>query len=200
MKRRVNFTLTSPEAKEVKLSGSFNDWNPENQPLKRNRNGVWETCLVLEPGTYQYRFLVDGQWQDDPHADDHVPNEYGTQNSVRIVALTIMVVDDEESVRVLIEEELEESGCKVILASSGFDALEKIKETIPDLIILDIKISGMDGIELLERIQEQSMDIPVILYTAYVEYKQNLVTWASNAYIVKPPYIEGLISKIKKLL
>jgi CheY-like chemotaxis protein len=59
---------------------------------------------------------------------------------------------------------------------------------------------GMDGIELLQRIREKSREVPVILCTAYGEYKQNLETWASDEYVVKSANLEGLQQKIEKLL
>jgi 1,4-alpha-glucan branching enzyme len=52
----------------------------------KRRGGVWKASVSLQPGTYHYRFLVDGEWRDDPNCELHVPNPYGTQDSVRIVA------------------------------------------------------------------------------------------------------------------
>ena len=83
--KRVYFKLDTPEAKEVVLSGSFNNWETDSKRLKQDRKGVWRTWLMLEPGVYEYRFVVDGQWQNDPDAEV-VPNAYGAQNSVRIVS------------------------------------------------------------------------------------------------------------------
>tara|TARA_B100000949_G_scaffold192062_1_gene175842 strand:+ start:152 stop:439 length:288 start_codon:yes stop_codon:yes gene_type:complete len=83
-KKRVYFTLTAPEAKEVKLLGIFNNWNPEARLLKQDRKGIWRTWMMLEPGTYEYRFLVDGEWQNDPDAEV-VSNPYSTQNCVQVV-------------------------------------------------------------------------------------------------------------------
>ena len=83
-KKRVYFKLTAPEAKEVKLLGGFNNWNPDARPLKQDKKGIWRTWLMLEPGTYEYRFLVDGAWQNDPYSEV-VSNPYGTQNCVQVV-------------------------------------------------------------------------------------------------------------------
>jgi CheY-like chemotaxis protein len=112
----------------------------------------------------------------------------------------ILFVDDEESIRLLYQEEFEEGGYEVILASNGDEALARFAETRPDLLVIDIKMPGMDGIELLKRIREQSKDIPVILCTAYGEYKQNLETWASDEYVVKSANLEGLFNKVEDLL
>jgi 1,4-alpha-glucan branching enzyme len=83
-KQRAYFRLTAPEAKEVCVLGSFNNW--EQRALKRQRNGVWTTWLMIEPGRYEYRFLVDGQWQNDPAAIESTTNPYGTENSILTVA------------------------------------------------------------------------------------------------------------------
>jgi len=84
-RRRVIFTLEAPEASEVYLCGSFNDWDLTRTPMKRNGNGQWKAQLMLPPGTYEYRLRVDGEWTDDPAAEKHVPNEHGSTNCVREV-------------------------------------------------------------------------------------------------------------------
>ena len=97
----------------------------------------------------------------------------------------ILVVDDEESIRFLYKEELEEEGFIVECAMNGKEALEKLSAFKPDLISLDIKMPVMDGIEALKRIREKERQLPIILCSAYGEYKQDLTTWASDAYVVK---------------
>jgi DNA-binding response OmpR family regulator len=112
----------------------------------------------------------------------------------------ILIADDEESIRLLYKEELEEEGYEVIIAKDGNEAFEKYGETNPDLIILDIKMPGLNGIEVMHKIREQSRDVPIILCTAYGEYKQNFATWASEAYVVKSANMEGLINKVREIL
>jgi 1,4-alpha-glucan branching enzyme len=63
------------------IGGNFNDWNPT--PMKRDKKGVWKTSLNLAPGTYQYGFSVDGQWQSDPSSTDFMENPFGTFNCVK---------------------------------------------------------------------------------------------------------------------
>jgi len=81
-KGRVVFTLEAPEAKEVSLVGDFNDWNAKKHPMKRNRKGDLEKIVMLPPGTYEYKYLVDGQWRNDPRNDAFSYNCFGTQNNV----------------------------------------------------------------------------------------------------------------------
>lgn len=112
----------------------------------------------------------------------------------------ILVVDDEESIRFLYKEELEEDGFIVEVAENGKDAIEKVPVFKPDLITLDIKMPVMDGIEALKRIREMERNIPIILCSAYGDYKHDFTTWASDAYIVKCADLTDLKSTIKRLL
>lgn len=83
--RETNLTAfvcdVKPDAKEVFLVGDFNDWDPRADRMVK-RKGVFQKLLQLEPGEYQYKFLVDGQWFEDPSAMIQVPNAFGTINSV----------------------------------------------------------------------------------------------------------------------
>ena len=87
-KRKVTFSLRSPDAKEVILMGDFNQWNPKVHPMKKNKNGVWEKTTMLFPGTYEYRFMVDGQWENDPNNNQTRVNRFGTKNNFIVVPST----------------------------------------------------------------------------------------------------------------
>jgi len=80
--RGVMFSLEATEAKNVVLMGNFNDWSLKKHPMKRDENGIWNKRVMLSPGKYEYKFLVDGQWREDPRNDRLCPNCFGTQNSV----------------------------------------------------------------------------------------------------------------------
>ena len=112
----------------------------------------------------------------------------------------ILIVDDEESIRLLYKEELEEEGFVVEVAKDGEEALKQLSLFKPDLITLDIKMPGMNGIETLKRIREMERQLPIIMCSAYGEYKQDLTTWASDAYVVKCADLTELKSTIRRLL
>lgn len=78
----VRLELTCPEARDVSIAGSFNDWHPGVTPMIRLKNGKWAKELSLPPGHYEYRFVADGQWLDDPAATERVPNPFGTANAI----------------------------------------------------------------------------------------------------------------------
>ena len=113
---------------------------------------------------------------------------------------TILVVDDEEHIRLLYKEEFEEDGYNVVLAASGEDALTKIGKDTPDLITLDIKMPGMDGITLARKIKDLRTDVPIIFISAYEDYKHDFGTWASDAYFVKSANLSELKTLIATIL
>ncbi len=113
---------------------------------------------------------------------------------------TILVVDDEESIRLLYKEELVDAGYNVLLAPDGESALKIIEEKRPDLVTLDIRMPGMDGIEVLQKVKSRDKSMPVIMSTAYGEYRQNFDIWASDAYIIKTANLDDLIETIERLL
>lgn len=80
--RRVTFRVKAAEAKEVRVTGDFTRWVKEGIPLSHDGSGEWRTVLALEPGEYQYRLLVDGEWKDHTEATVRVANPFGSQNCV----------------------------------------------------------------------------------------------------------------------
>jgi len=112
----------------------------------------------------------------------------------------ILVVDDEESIRELYRADLAEEGYEVDLAADGLQALRRLEVFRPDLVTLDVKMPGIDGIETLRRIRERNPTIPVVLVTAFGEFKQDFNTWASDAYIVKSHDTTELKETVRRLL
>ena len=111
-----------------------------------------------------------------------------------------MVVDDEENIRFLFKEVLTDEGYDVTVAGSADEALEKIKTHTPDLITLDVKMNGMNGLEMIKKLSEDNNNIPVIICSAYGSYKQDFNLWASSAYVVKSADMTELKLTIKEIL
>jgi 1,4-alpha-glucan branching enzyme len=78
----VRFSLFNPRARSVSLCSEFNAWSPEAAPMRQAQDGRWQATVRLQPGRYQYKFVVDGEWMPDPEAREAVCNEHGTLNSV----------------------------------------------------------------------------------------------------------------------
>jgi two-component system response regulator (stage 0 sporulation protein F) len=112
----------------------------------------------------------------------------------------ILVVEDEQHQRELYAMELQDEGYEVEQASNGKEAVEMVKSTKYDLVILDIRMPEMDGIEALGKILSRDKKIPIIIYTAYSNYKSNFMTWTADAYITKSSDIKELKDKINDIL
>ena len=113
---------------------------------------------------------------------------------------TILIVEDEANQRMLFQEELSEEGYRVELACNGKEALEKMKTAVPDLIMLDIRMPVMDGMEALGKIIDEKKNIPVIIHSAYASYKDDFMSWASDDFVVKSSDLTELKNKIKSHL
>ncbi len=84
-KPETEFCLLAPQARSVFLSGDFNQWSASSHPLEKDKEGMWKISTSLDPGVYQYRFLVDGEWQNDPDSVECIANPFGTLNCVKLV-------------------------------------------------------------------------------------------------------------------
>jgi 1,4-alpha-glucan branching enzyme len=62
--------------------GDFNKWNPKVHPMKNDGNGFWTKSVIIPPGKYEYKFLIDGDWKEDPGNEQTCPNCFGTLNSI----------------------------------------------------------------------------------------------------------------------
>ena len=113
---------------------------------------------------------------------------------------TILLVDDDESIQLLYQEEFKEAGYKVVSVYNGSEALDMFTQTAPDLVILDIQMPGLNGIEVLRQIKMVDSTVPVILNSAYQEFKQDLGAWASDEYVVKSSDIGELMAAVQKHL
>ncbi|MBN2366506.1 MAG: response regulator [Calditrichaeota bacterium] len=112
----------------------------------------------------------------------------------------ILVVEDEESQRILYQQEFTEMGYDVALASDGEEALRMAQQNRPDLVILDIRMPGLSGFDVLRDLLNDEPRIPVIINTAYTHYKEHFMSWAADEYIVKSSDLTELKKAVRKIL
>jgi len=112
----------------------------------------------------------------------------------------ILLVDDEKSLGLLYEEELTKEGYAVKVVHDAESALKILDRQAFDLIITDIRMPGKDGVELITEILGRRRDIPIIINTAYQSYKDDFMTWAADAYVVKSASLDELLKTIRDLI
>ena len=84
----VRLVVVQPDARVVQAAGDFNGWNPSRTPLEQTADGAWTVTLPLEPGRYEYQFVIDGeQWVGDPFAAEQNDDGFGARNAVLDVRL-----------------------------------------------------------------------------------------------------------------
>ena len=112
----------------------------------------------------------------------------------------LLIADDEENILILYKLEFEEEGYEVLTAPSALEALKLIDSEKPDLLIMDICMPEMDGIEALGKILSKNNKLPVILNSAYSSYKVNFMSWCANAYVVKSSDLTELKETVTRVL
>ena len=113
---------------------------------------------------------------------------------------SLLIVDDEAVVRDSLSRWFTEDGYIIGTAENAAAALRKVQERSWDIILLDIRMPGMDGLEALPRILGLKEGLPVILNTAYTQYQESFMSWAADAYVVKSSDLSELKDKIKELI
>ncbi len=112
----------------------------------------------------------------------------------------LLIVDDEKHLRLLYQTEFEAEGYQADTAADAMEALAMFEHERYDLIILDIKMPGMDGIEALGKFLGRDNKIPVIINSAYDSYKDNFMSWAADSYVIKSSDLAELKQKVKEAL
>lgn len=113
--------------------------------------------------------------------------------------MKILVVDDEPALGRLCREELEDEGYDVATACTGAEAMESFRRGTPDLVVLDIKLPDVDGLELLARMKKIRQDVPVIMHTAF-DYMYDLARGISDAYVVKSGDFSELRAVVRRVI
>jgi 1,4-alpha-glucan branching enzyme len=86
VQKKHTFRFAAPDATSVLLVGDFTHWQKSGIPMRKDKSGIWEATVTLEPGKHTYRFIVDGEWRDDPECKLRVPNPYGSEDMLREAA------------------------------------------------------------------------------------------------------------------
>lgn len=147
---------------------------------------------MRKPGLHLYRLTNGGDYA--------LPWGVNTPELRSNAVRTVLIVDDEPHLRLLYEIELRHAGYSTVTASNAEQCLEYIAVMKPDIVILDIRMPGMDGVEVLHRIIAKGTRIPIIVNTAYSDYRDNYLTWVADAFLVKSSDLTELIDTVKKLL
>jgi len=113
---------------------------------------------------------------------------------------TILIVEDDEHQRLLYKEELELDGYQVVLTASGQEAVAAVADSEIDCVVLDIAMPGMNGVETMAKMLDIDRQLPIILHTAYPSYKDDFMTWAAEAYVIKSSDLSELKEQITKAL
>lgn len=113
---------------------------------------------------------------------------------------SILIVEDDDSQRMLYETEIAEMGYGVKLASDGDEAVEAVKKSKPDLVILDLMMPRKHGLDALREILSAEPTTPVIINTAYSHYKEDFMSWAAEQYVVKSADLSELKKAIQRIL
>jgi len=113
---------------------------------------------------------------------------------------TILVVEDNPQECALYEDELRGDGHDVFVAHDGREALTHFENCIPDLVIMDVSMPGMDGIDVMSRLLSKNNKLPIIINTAYASYKEDFRAWAADAYVVKSSDLTELKQTVRRVL
>ena len=112
----------------------------------------------------------------------------------------ILIVEDDPNQCLLYAEELRTEGYEVATARDGKEALAQVEASNFDLVVMDVSMPGMDGIECMSRMLAHDHKLPIVLNTAYATYKENFRAWAADAYVVKSSDLAELKATVKRVI
>jgi two-component system, response regulator, stage 0 sporulation protein F len=113
---------------------------------------------------------------------------------------TLLVVDEEANTRLVYKDEFQNEGYDVTVAETTEEAMEKIHQSKPDIITLDLKMPGMGGFKFLRKIKQEESDIPVVICSAYAGYKKDSRLGGCDAFVVQSADLTELKTIIKLIL
>ena len=112
----------------------------------------------------------------------------------------ILIIEDEKNLRALYQQDFERDGFEVVMAANAADGLAMVDAECPDLVVMDIRLPGMDGLDAMSRLLDKNPRIPVVLNSAYSSYKDSFMSWSADAYVVKSADTDELRLRVRELL
>lgn len=112
----------------------------------------------------------------------------------------VLIVDDEPNQRLLYREAFEGEGFDVVEAGDSGQAVSLVTQARPDLVVLDINMPGVDGLETLTRIHDLRPALPIVLNSAYGRYSEKFVSWIADAYVTKSSNVGELVGAVRGVL
>lgn len=112
----------------------------------------------------------------------------------------LLIVEDNKNLRTLYKEEFQREGYEVILAKDGTEAIQKMKNKNPDLVILEMKLPDMDGITAMSRMIQINKFLPIIINSDYCYYRDDFNTWGAKAYLIKSGNLTELKNKVAECI
>jgi len=112
----------------------------------------------------------------------------------------VLCVDDDFNLLQLYRDELSEEGYKVILAKNGQEALMKFEKESPDVVVMDIRMPVMNGIQTMTAMLGKDRRASIIFNTAYSNYRENFLTWGAEAYVIESSDLSEVKQKIREVL
>ena len=112
----------------------------------------------------------------------------------------ILVIEDEKNLRILYKQDLERDGFDVVTAATAKEGLAMLETEDPDLVVMDIRLPGMDGLEAMSHLLERRPKLPIVLNSAYSSYKDSFMSWSADAYVVKSADTGDLRARVKELV
>ncbi len=113
---------------------------------------------------------------------------------------TVLIVDDDPNHRLFYQDDLSRDGYEVVTAASGSEALKILDAQMPDCVVLDISMPGMDGIDAMSRMLSINHCLPIVLNTAYPSYRDNFRSWSADACVVKSSHPEELREAVRQAI
>ena len=112
----------------------------------------------------------------------------------------ILIIEDEKNLRALYQQDFERDGFEVVMAATATDGLAMVEAERPDLVVMDIRLPGMDGLEAMSRLLDKNPRIPIVLNSAYSSYQDSFMSWSADAYVVKSADTDELRVRVRELL